>query len=71
MLEDKLLLRIVLKQHGVLIERANFAGELDATDQVNGDRTFVLTHRVEKSVLNVLRRLGIHEGRSPVLYGSR
>src|ERR1700677_3453627 len=60
MLEDQLLLAIVFKQHGVLVERAYFACEFDPADQVYRDRGLVFADRIKKRVLNVLCRLIVH-----------
>jgi hypothetical protein len=60
MLENQLLLAVVLKQHGVLVKRANFACEFDSADQVYRNRSFVFADRIEKRVLDVLCRLIVH-----------
>ena len=65
MLENQLLLRVVFQQDGVLVKRADFARELDAAHQVNGDRALVLADRVQKGVLNILCRLRIHNADLP------
>src|ERR1700724_2109037 len=60
MLENQLLLAIVFKQHGVLVERAYFACEFDPADQVYRDRSLIFADRIKKRVLNVLCRLIVH-----------
>ena len=60
MLENLLLLAVVFKQHGVLVERAYFACEFDSADQVYRDRSLIFTDRIEKRVLDVLCRLIVH-----------
>src|ERR1700733_9454909 len=60
MLENQLLLAVVFKQHGVLVERAYFACEFDSADQVYRDRSLIFTDRIEKRVLDVLCRLIVH-----------
>src|SRR5579875_1885985 len=59
-LKNQLLLRVVLQQHRILVERADLSRQLHPTHQIYGDRALVLADRVEKSILNVLRRLDIH-----------
>src|SRR6266567_4865230 len=59
--EDQLLLAVVLQENRVLIEGPNFTCKLDATDQVNGDWSFVLPNRIQESVLNILCRLVFHD----------
>src|SRR5579863_953736 len=59
-LEDQLLLAVVFKKHGILVEGPNFSGELDAADQVNGDGGLVLANRIQEGVLNILCRLILH-----------
>jgi hypothetical protein len=60
MLENQLLLAVVFKQHGVLVERAYFACEFDSADQVYRDRSLIFADRIEKRVLDVLCRLIVH-----------
>ena len=60
MLENQLLLTVVFKQHGVLVERAYFACEFDSADQVYRDRSLIFADRIEKRVLDVLCRLIVH-----------
>ena len=60
MFENELLLRIILKQNGILVEGTYLAGQLYAADQVDGDRAFVLADRIQERILNILCRLGIH-----------
>jgi len=59
-LEDQLLLTIVFEQHGVLVERADLPGKLDAADQINRDWGLVFADSVQESVLNILCRLVLH-----------
>ena len=42
MLEDQLFLVVGLEHHGILVERPDAAGQLDAAEQVNGDVGFSL-----------------------------
>jgi hypothetical protein len=58
--KDKLFLAVVLEEHGILIEGPDLSRQLYAADQVYGDRGFVLPHRVQKGILNVLCRLVLH-----------
>jgi hypothetical protein len=60
MLEDQLLLRVVFKQNRVLVERAYLARELDSADQIDRNRALVFADRIEKSILDILCRLGFH-----------
>jgi hypothetical protein len=60
MLENQLLLAIVFKQHGVLVERPYFACEFNSADQVYRDRSLIFPDRIEKRVLDVLCRLIVH-----------
>jgi hypothetical protein len=59
-LEDKLFLAVVFQEHGILIEGPDLTRQLDAAYQVNGNGGFVLAHRVQKCILNVLCRLVLH-----------
>ena len=56
-LEDQLLLRVVFQQHRILVEGADFPCQLDAADQVNRNGAFVLSDRIQESILNILCRL--------------
>src|SRR5271154_78275 len=60
MLENQLLLAVVFKQHGVLVERAYFACEFNSADQVYRNRSLIFADRIEKRVLDVLCRLIVH-----------
>jgi dTDP-4-amino-4,6-dideoxygalactose transaminase len=60
MLENQLLLAVVFKQHGILVERAYFACEFNSADQVYRDRSLIFADRIKKRVLNVLCRLIVH-----------
>jgi hypothetical protein len=59
--EDQLLLAVVLQENRVLIKGPDFAGQLDAADEVNGDWGFVLPNSIQESVLNILCRLVFHD----------
>ena len=54
--EDQLLLRPGLKQEGELVKTADAAGKLGAVDQIDYYSGFFAADRVEKRILNVLRR---------------
>jgi hypothetical protein len=58
--EDQLFLAVVFQEHGILIERTNFPGELNSTHEINCDGCFVFTNCIQESVLNILRRLVVH-----------
>jgi hypothetical protein len=59
-LEDQLLLAVVFEQHGIFVEGPDLSGELDAANQINRDRGFVLADGVQEGILNVLCRLVLH-----------
>src|ERR1035441_6075474 len=58
--EDQLLLAVVFQKHGIFVEGPYLSGELDAADQIYGDRGLVLANRIQECVLNVLCRLVFH-----------
>jgi hypothetical protein len=64
-LEDELLLTVRLQYHGVLVEGADAARQLYATQQVNRDAESLLAGRVKEGILDVLRRLIAIHSRSP------
>lgn len=53
-LEDQLFLAIVLKQNRVFIERSNPSRQFHSAYQINGDRSFIFSDSVQKSILDVL-----------------
>src|SRR5438270_6698512 len=59
-LEDQLLLIVGLENHGILIKGTDAAAELHTAKQIKRYRNAVLTRGVQKSVLDILRRLGFH-----------
>ena len=59
-LEDQLFLIVGLKHDGILVERTNASGQLDAAQQIDGDIQPFLAGGVEKRILNVLCRLAVH-----------
>ena len=56
-LEDELFLIVGFEHEGILIEALDAAGKLDPTHQIDGEDNFVFSRIVQKTVLNVLRRL--------------
>lgn len=57
MFEDQLFLAVVLEQDGILIKRADLSCEFNSTHQIDRDGALVFADRVQKRILNVLRRL--------------
>src|SRR5271166_2349487 len=47
-------MRVAPQQHAEIIKPGNNALELDAVDEKHGYRCFVLTHMVQKDILNIL-----------------
>src|SRR4051812_26485495 len=65
-LEDELLLIVGVEHDGILVEGTNAPGEFHSAQQIDRDGSFFFTRGVEERILNVLlRRLSIHERRSP------
>jgi hypothetical protein len=63
-LENQLFLIVGFQHHGVLIERADTACQLDSAQQVDGDVSPLFAGGVEEGILDVLRLL-IFNRRSP------
>jgi hypothetical protein len=59
-LEDQLLLAVVLKQHGILVKRPDFPGQLDPADKIDRNRSLILPNCIQERVLNILCRLVFH-----------
>jgi hypothetical protein len=70
-LEDQLLLIVGFEHQGIFVKTFDSSGQLDAAHQVNGQDDFILASVVQKAVLDILRRLGLHDSprKKPTPYG--
>src|SRR5579863_6818964 len=66
MFEDQLLLIIGLKNHGILVERANAPSQFHPAKEVNSYNRFVFAGCIQKRVLDILCWLALH-GSSPAI----
>ena len=60
MLENELLLVVGLQHDRVFVEGPDPSAQLYSTHQINRDWRLVLASSIEKSILNILCRLGFH-----------